>query len=477
MSIRNTFLRIICLLAFSGFLFYTQDLRAQVDLKKGLNWEKALQKASSPTDSIRILLDIYNISDKVNRDNLRVQIIDVVQRSDNKEVISNVLKELATSTDDTKELSRLIEISSHLPEDSTKETLQTVLIMEQANANASSASDSARENEMAQSIREGLAIGGDPYKEIQNIYRAMVYLGVSSQGPLYFEYVKRLEELVDNLPADDHAIRNLFYTTAAIFYTRKRDYKKAIEFDQKLIKELDALKGHYKDQKQAEKDLNYFYYISYRRMLRNFKGLSPEQIQEVYNKCVELAQKDAQAAQDFGSGGLTNSYYFMATKQYNKAVPELKKALNMEGISDFRRAELLGHLAFAQRKTDDKNGELETLRAYTLMLLKDREKIRNDMYREIELRNSINKVIADEYQQQEKLRQENGVMRKTSITLVYVLAIILIFLCGAYLRLRNKVKELEINNSKLHRNIEHIFDDGAPKGTTDIRHQKNRLKG
>lgn len=436
----------------------------------------ALKKASTPSDSIRILLDAYNISDKINRDNLRMQLINLAQRSDNHEVIEDVLKELAGSTDDTGELARLIEISETLPEDSAKENLKTVLVMEQAKAEASTVADSDISNQVAQYAYEGLVVTGNPYKEIQNIYRAMMYLGASSQGPLYFEYIKRLEELVENLPEEDHDIKNLYYTTASIFYTRKRDYKKAVEFDRKLIDQLNKIKAHYKDPEKAARDLNYFYYVSYRRMLRNFRALTPEEIEEVYRNCVELAKIDEKAAKEFGSGGLTNSYYFMATKQYDKAVPELKKALSQENISTFRRQELLGHLGYALRKTGDKEGELETLRTYAHMLYMERAQRRDDMYKEIELRNSVNKIIADEYLAQAKQREDNRVMRKVSITLVYVLAVILIFVCQAYFRLRGKVKDLEMRNSKLHRNIEYIFDDGVPKGTKDIRHHKNRLK-
>ncbi|MCH5231455.1 MAG: hypothetical protein J1F43_06640 [Muribaculaceae bacterium] len=438
--------------------------------------EKSLKSAKTPSDSIKILLDVYSLSDKINRDRVRVQIINLAQRSDNNEVIESVLKELSTSTDDTKDLARLIEISESLPEDSARDNLKTILTMEQAQVDAPTATDSMIEKEMADYSRYGMGIGGDPYKEIQNIYRAMTYLGASSQGPLYFEYIKRLEDLVNQLPEEDRAIKNLYYTTAALFYTRKRDYKKAIEFDRKLIAQLDAMQHHYADKEKAKQDLDYFYYISYRRMLRNFKGLTPQQVEEAYQECVRLAGENAQAAEEFGNGGLTNSYYYMATGQYAKAIPELKKALSHKEISDFRKAELLGHLGYAQRMTGDSKGELETMREYVPMLLKDRNARRNDMYKEIELRNSVNKLIADEYMAQEKQRQGNGVMRKTAITLVYVLALLLIFVVQAYFRLRNRVKELEIRNKKLHRDFEYMFDDGTPKGATDLRH-KNRLKG
>lgn len=446
------------------------ELKAQPNLAQAFHREKALQNATSPSDSIRILLDVYNLSDKINRDRVRVQIINLTQRSNNEEVISDVLKELSTSTDDTKELARLIEISENLPKDTARDNLQTIMIMEKANADAASVADSAMEQQMLETL--SYSLGGDPYKEIQNIYRAMVYLGTYSQGPLYFEYIKRLEELVNQLPEDEHAIRNLYYTTAAIFYTRKRDYKRAIYYDRKQIEELDKLKALYEKEGKSAHDLDYFYYVSNRRMLRNFKGLTPEEIDNAYNQCLQIAQINEEAAEELGNRGLVNAYYYMATKQYAKAIPELQKALNHDDISEFRKGELLGHLGFAYRNTGNKEGELATLREYSKMLLEDRAKRRDDMYREIELRNSVNKMIMDQNIVKEQQRQENGVMRKTSLTLVYVLAVVLIFLFGGYMRLRKRVKELEMRNNRLHKNFENIFDTGVPKGAMNLRGTK-----
>lgn len=477
MTFPKTSLLFLCLLLPAYILLGSANAHAQSNQPKARIIEHTLATASSPSDSLRILIDVYNLSDKVNRDRVRGQILTLVQRSDNNEVTMDVLHELAKSTDDTDELARLIEISDSLSDDESRQTLQTVLQMEKAEADASTVADSNVHKEIVEYVRQGMGYMNDPYKEIQNIYRAMVYLGASSQGPLYFEYINRLEDLVNQLPDEDYAIKNLFYTTAAIFYTRKRDYKKAIELDRKLISELDKLMEKYDDPDKGHRELDYFYYVSYRRMLRNFKGLSPQEIEDVYNRCISLAETNEKAAEEFGSGGLVNSYYYMATKQYDKAIPNLKKALSKDDISDFRKSELLGHLAFATRQTADKEEELKALRGYTQMLLKDRVARRNDMYKEIELRNSVTKIVADEYRAQEQQRQQNRVMRKTAITLVYVLALILIFLCGAYLRLRNKVKDLELKNGKLRRNIEHIFDDGVPKGTQDIRHKNHGLKG
>lgn len=477
MKFHNTSLILTPALALFFILSLSSKSRADITQNDAILREKSLIAAADNTDSIKILLDVYNLSDYYNRDRIRRKLIHLASQSDNHEVIGEVIKELSTSTDDADELSRLIEISENLPNNAQNESYKTVLHMEQSSAEAPSVMDSQLKEQITDYRRQIMTLSGDPYKEIQNIYRTMVFLGASSQGAMYYEYIKRLEDVVEALPEDDHAIKNLFYTNAAIFYTRKRDYQKAIEFDLKLIDQLDQIKNNYKLQGKDTADLNYFYYVSNRRMLRNFKGLTPEQIENAFNECLRIAKIDIRANEELGNAGLTKSYYFMATGQYQAAIPELKKALNTQDISTFRKQELLGLLAEALRKTGDKNGELETLREYADMIVAERDERRESMYKEIELRNAVNKVITDEYVEQERQRQENRIMRKTSLTLVYVLAVILIFICGAYFRLRSRVKELEFKNNKLRTNIEHIFDDGVPKGTQNLHHQKNRLKG
>ena len=468
---------------FKGFLTIITVISGSVSTFGGItqkeadNRANALKHASTSSDSVKILLDVLDLSDKVNKDRVRLQIIDVVQRTEDSTMLADVINELAASTDDTQELAKLIEISGNIPEDDGKKSVETVLQMEQASAEAKAAGQSDIQDKIVEYTRTGMVFAEDPYEEIQNIYRALVFLGTSSMGPMYLEYITRLGELVDKLPEKDHAIKNLYYTTAAIFYTRKRDYEKAIEADKKLLNELQRMQKHYEKNGLDNHNLDYFYYISYRRMLRNFKGLTPEEIEEIYKKCVQLAQENEKVKEEFGNVGLANSYYYVATGKFDKAVPELKKALAAPNISDFRRQELTGLLAWALNETGNHTEELEVLRDFTMMAAADQEKRRDDTYREIEIRNTVNKMLAEEYKEQEKSRSGYRVMRKTSLTLVYVLAVILIFLCRAYFKLRQKVKLLETGNRKLRTNIEQIIDDGMPMGTRDLRKNKDRLKG
>lgn len=441
------------------------------------NRAKALIHATTPSDSINILLDVYNLSDKKQQAPVRGQIIALAQRTDNKEVLGQLINELVTTTDDTGDLARLIEISEGIPEDNDRKTATTVLNMEQAKVEAENNKDLNIQDEILALKKSSLNVGLDPYQEIQNIYRALVYLGTNSQGPMYLDYIMRLGDLVKKLPEKDHAIKNLYYTTAAIYYTRKRDYKLAIETDRELIKQLDIMKQHAEKAGRQIPDLDYFYYVSYRRMLRNFRGLTPQEIKDAYQKCKQLAASNERIQEEFGEGNLVNSYYYVGTGQFAKAIPEINKALAKPGISDFRKMELNGILAWSYRETGDSKNELDALRKFTYMYIDDMRERRAATFKELELRNNVNKIIAQENMEAEKQREENIAMRKTAVTLVYALAIILIFLCGAYFRLRQKVKILESGNHRLRTNIEQIIDNGMPSGTLDLRIKKHRLKG
>ena len=474
MTFHNISIRLAVLVIAATFCFPIQAELSQTDADKRAG---ALKAAGTPSDSLTILLDVLDLSDSVNRGRVKKQILDVAKRAKNEEVLTEVITELSSATDDAVELSKLIEISEGITEEGKKRSAATVLNMEKAKAEVLDITDENRRQKILDSSLGGMSLTNNRYEEIENLYRALVILGASSQGPMYHEYITRLEELVKGLPEDDYAIKNLFYTTAALYYTRKRDYKKAIECDREMIKQLNAMSSRYDEEGRQSHNLDYFYYVSYRRMLRNFMGLTPEEIEEYYAKCQELAEKDKKVQEAFGNGGLTKSYYFVATGRFKEAVPELRKALASEDISKFRRQELLGLLAWSLRETGDSKAELETLREYTTMVIEDMDERRENTYKEIKLRNNVTQLMAEQIKEQEQQREDNRRMRKTALTLVYVLAVILIFLCRAYMKLRQKVKELENRNKKLRTNIEHIFDDGSPSGTTDLRHQKNRLKG
>lgn len=457
----------------------TLQAEARVNQTEADEMASTLKNANTPADSIRILYDVYDLSATGNRKDVGLEILEIAQRTNNREVIFDIVNRLSSKLDDSDALERLIKISSSLPDSQKKKGLELVLQMEKTNSDVSDLTGDERTKKLIDYARRDIGNNDDIYEEIIDLYHTLTYLGPTSQGSMYLEYLSRLENLVNELPAEDFSIRNLYYTNAAIYYTHRRNYKKAIECDKELLHQIDALEQRYRDNKTDRKYQNYDYfrYVSLRRMLSNFKGLSEAETDSIFNKCIELAERNEEVGESFGTRGMSKSYYYMSKGQYADAIPYLHRALANEDISDFRRQELLAYLADAQKATGDEKGLFETLQLYVPLLVAERQAHEDDAYRELEIKTTVNRLTIEERREQEKQRIENRRMRRISLSLVYIFAIILIILCRKYFKLKHKVLDLEMQNSTLHTNIEHIFDDGMPHGTTDVRKAKDKLKG
>ena len=448
-----------------------------LDQKKAETMALTLSSAKGAEDSIKILYDIYDLTDREKKKDVGLQILELSKRTNNREVTVDMLNRLSSKLDDPSALKYLMDISTNLPEDSTKKSVELILKMESAKSSANQSTPEENNKKILEYAQNALVINDDIYQQILDDYSALVYLGTSSQGSLYMEYITQLLDLVKELPPEDYAIKNLVYSTAIVYYTRKQMREKAVEVCRDLLNSINQLEKLYDPKERRYLSFDYVRYAVYRRMLENYKVLKPEEIQSLYDQCVIFASRNDDVAKAFESDGLTKSFYNMAVGNYKEAVPELRKALESDTISVYRRQALLGLLVEALDALGDKTAHYEALKQYVAALQAEKEVRISDAMAELELRNEVNRKNFEQKIELEEQREAHRRMRKVAITLVYVLAITLILMCSSYFRLRQKVKQLTSQNKGLHKNIEQMFDDGTPLGTHDARLQRGRLKG
>lgn len=448
-----------------------------IDQKKAEKEAVRLKTAVAPEDSIKILYDVYDLSDRSKKYNVGYEILEIADRTGNRDVTLDILSRLASHTEDTEALGKLLEVSSRLPDDSARKAIEVIIGMESAKSKAGTDNPEERRKKLLEYARADLLEKTDIYEEILNLYRAMVYLGMSSQGSLYLEYITRLQDLVKQLPEKDFAIRNLVFSTAAIYYTRKQDYDKALESSNQLLNQIELLKKYFPPEQRQFQTFDYFRYMVNRRMLENYRGMSQEEARKLYEECVEIASQNAEVDSIFSNDALIKSFYNMSQKNYKEAVPYLKQALNRDSISNFRKIELGGFLVEAYENIGDKNGLFDAMQNYISDINEQMRKRSSDAYNELALRTDINRMDYQEKQELAEVRERHNRMRKVSITLVYVLGIALIFLIGAYFKLQKKTRDLARQNRGLHHNIQNMFDDGTPIGTHDARLHRGHLKG
>ena len=198
-----------------------------------------LGTATTTADSLHLLYDVYDLSEQKKKSDIGWQILDLAMSSGDNEAVMEMLRQMAVlNLRDDEILARLLKMSEMLPEGNEKKSVQLFLKVEQATSKATFASPEESQKFLLEYAREDMIAKDDIYENIVDLYRVVIFIGKSSKGSMYLEYITRLEEMIEQLPEDHHHLRNLFYTSAAIFYSQKGYSDKALECDRKLLEQI-----------------------------------------------------------------------------------------------------------------------------------------------------------------------------------------------------------------------------------------------
>lgn len=95
-----------------------------------------------------------------------------------------------------------------------------------------------------------------------------------------------------------------------------------------------------------------------------------------------------------------------------------------------------------------------------------------EAYRELQIRYDVNNLKnANSQLEIDKRDSDIATHQKLISVILAALLVMVIFLMLLYRKhfsLRQKVRDLKIENERLHKNIEDILDDGTPQGTIDL---------
>lgn len=157
--------------------------------------------------------------------------------------------------------------------------------------------------------------------------------------------------------------------------------------------------------------------VCYRRMLRNYSALTPEEVKDLCASCACLAEKDAEVKSDE------------------------KDAANIKA--------LLGNILTEDRK------------------IKSQEALR-----ELQIRYDVNSLQAEnnklELEKRDLVHANDDKLISIVLVSLFVMAIVLMLLCRGYFRLKADNRLLTEDNDKLKKTIEELLDDGKPAGSTDV---------
>lgn len=422
---------------------------AKADVKPGRQslidqYSKQLINTTSARDSVRILYYIFDLSDRKGQNKYAWDIYYTAGRAENVNAQLDMLRNLANlNSSNDSVIERLLTLTDEISNEESRAATRTYIVNQHINRKSRQPGDTDLQKMLLDSITKSHNLEGkDIYDKLSLLYQIIQYLGVDADGVLFKECLDAYGKLIEDLPASDYPLKNQFYTTAAIIHSRMNgNPAKAIEYDKKLLEIIDQLQQMYikKNRKFRNYDTNKF--ISYRRMMGNYKALSIEEIQSLHDSILTLYSRNPDVRKTMDNEGQAFAFYYMATKDYDRAIPAMIGLLKNPDMSTYQKQKYNSMLIEAAKAVKDQKTYVEAMENY-IQYSKEIDSLRKiTMRREIMLRDSIISAPL--------LYQENNTVnhitniehRKIEQTLTIIasaLAIILIIYIVLYIRLRRK---------------------------------------
>ncbi|MBD5189290.1 MAG: hypothetical protein HDS95_03325 [Bacteroidales bacterium] len=487
--IKKIFLSLILIVSGANYVY--ADAKRVDETEKQLN--KELASTHSQKDSIRILYNLFDLVPRKEKVKYSTQLYNLATRMGRTDIQLDLLRQLSQLAPS---LGRTDSVFMYLNEEVAKiprsqEQEETALFIRMRNVSGDARQADAKkiEGRIAELIAQeskakDLAIN----LRVLRLFTIVEYLTNSGiEGPLLGEYVGMLKERMGQANFKLYALNNILLTESANIYTTIGDPKEAVEADKNMLKIIDELEKKYHSEGRIYRNYTPNKYIIYRRMLSNYKALTPEEIEEYYGKIKEYIAEDEDVQSAENNTHLAELVYSMATGDYVTALPIIRKTLETEQ-QPAKRRRLVRWMQIAAEGLGDKDTEIEALKLYNAMLVERDTSSSSDRSKELDIRTRVNELKADKtYLQMEKEKEEKlSYQRMMSFVMggwiIFALLLaVLLFVWGKYrtatVRVRQFVNNLDEECNYLKEQHYHDYVSAGHKETrVNLDHRKEVMR-
>ncbi|MDE5942180.1 MAG: HAMP domain-containing histidine kinase [Muribaculaceae bacterium] len=356
---------------------------------------KKLPFATTATDSMRILSDLFDAVPRDKRDSVGVLAYEAAMRAGNETVALDMLRNLANIHFRNDSLLILdLERAMLFPESDSRSETITFIRMLHNMYQVRYATPEERDAELHRLLAEVNNVRKqDVYEQIATLHALCLYIGECSQGELLSAYMQKLGDLVESVP-DAYSVRNCFYVQAAIVYTQNEEFSKAVEADRHLLECIDKLESG--EQGFARKFRNYDgnRYVIYTRLLANYPILTDEEVETYYREAMRMVERNELSRQTNSVSGRPQIFYAMFSKNYAEALDLIGKYGAMPYNANIRRQILRMTIECAEA-VGDKEALLDASREYNSLLEKVLDDRMVEKYKEYEIVYDIHRLKAE----------------------------------------------------------------------------------
>lgn len=369
---------------------------------------KELSETDSREDSIKILYDIFDLSNRKDCKTVCRELDGVAARAGDNAARLDMVRQMANITSNDSIFALIEAHVRTLPDSREKKETELFVKVRRLSASARNISEKERQERIARTIvPEDTKL--DKYGKIERLFTICEYLSIFAKGELLVGYLDDLGKLIQESDIENYALKNIYYTECANIYSVTGNQEKAVAADRILLKEINSLEKRYRAQGRKYRSLDINRFIIYRRMLSNYNVLSLEEANELYNKILELADRNEDIKSTMEYNRRASAYHAMKNKRYAEAIPYIRRQLSIERSHILRKrmlemlleaASAIGdrtNIDIAKRELESISAELNTLAAQQkyneLQVRYDVSALRAENA-ELELENKNEQVIA-----------------------------------------------------------------------------------
>ncbi len=436
-----------------------------LQLSKAVNHNLSLAK--SPADSLHLLYDLFDLAPRHKKYNIGKTIYGTATRAGNNDIRLDILRQMANLVQRNDSLHNiLLRECLTIPESDEQKATQLFIRIAITNSNAADATDDERQDYLMKILkeytnleREQMLTDDDLYNRLYYLNAICAYMACLSKGQLLTQYLDEYGDLVKMLPRHIDAIENTYLTQLANAYTYTGERRKAIEADKALIQNLYRMQNDYLRTGRQYRNYNSDLYNCFRRILSNYEALTPAELSEYYGNIQKLVTIDPVVATEFNTAKQADTYYAMATKQYNKAI-ELIQGMKGRYKNPVQAVQMLRMLKEAAKATDNEEVLLQAALEYNDSLEKYVDMRAHERYHELQILYDVWQLKSDNSQlfssqNEENIRQYRQIIAGGIIGIIILLALFTATLVS-YRRAKKLTKHLAETNRELSTESENL---------------------
>ncbi|MDE7350384.1 MAG: hypothetical protein K2N25_04905 [Muribaculaceae bacterium] len=406
-------------------------------------YDTELETATTARDSIRILYNMFDLSARKGQLLHGWQILDISERAGDINAKIDMLRTLGTFyPGDDSIVGVLLKRTEEIPNEASRASTRTYILNQYFMRKNRQADNPMVQEMLLDSIMKSHNLNDrDIYDELSVIYQILMFLGVDAEGVLFRESLETYEELIRQLPMSDYPLKSQFNTTSAMIHSRLNgNPRKAVEADREMLDLIGQLQQMYRKQNRKYRNYDVNKFISYRRMLSNYEGLTPEEVEEIHDSLLAICSRDPDVQNTIKRDGDPSGFYYMARKDYAKAVPLLKNMFDGPYLTPYQSQQYYKMLMEASKAIGDRDTYVHAMEQFihnTMVI----DSIKSyAIKKEIMVRDSIlpTPLLSNVANRHIKNTRPAGHNDKTFMIFSAVLALLLITYMVLYFRLRMK---------------------------------------